>query len=206
MEDNVNKLEKINEHLDKSDNKMSALNDKISKIKYPIKNKTLTSAEKNELQNKIKELESQKKYPEKSEFKESEDDFDESGIHKYTHTKYDFNVFDREGLHKETKDKYNPNGFNINGLHKDTGTFLDKENYIRKDILKNINWLKDKDEFLKLYDEIIKNGECSINTKNGSISSNTFKFFLEDILSGNIRDNEVEDYIEGLNNIEKKIK
>ena len=35
----------------------------------------------------------------------------------------------------------------INGKHKDTGTFLDKENYIRKDILKNINWLNDKDEF-----------------------------------------------------------
>ena len=40
-------------------------------------------------------------------------------------------------------------------------TFLDKKNDIRKDISKNINWLKDKDEFLKLYDEIIKNGEFS---------------------------------------------
>ena len=26
---------------------------------------------------------------------------------------------------------------------------------------KKINWLKDKDKFLKLYDEIIKNGEFS---------------------------------------------
>ena len=40
-------------------------------------------------------------------------------------------------------------------------TFLDKKNDIRKDISKNINWLKDKDEFLKLYNEIIKNGEFS---------------------------------------------
>ena len=62
-----------------------------------------------------------------------------------------------------------------------------------------------KDEFLKLYDEIIKNGEFSINTKNGPISSNTFKIFLEDILSGKIKDNEAEDYIEGINNIEEKL-
>ena len=39
---------------------MNVLNDKISKIKYTIKNKTLTSAKKDELQNKIKESESQK--------------------------------------------------------------------------------------------------------------------------------------------------
>ena len=32
--------------------------------------------------------------------------------------------------------------------------FLNKE---------NINWLKNKDEFLKLYNEIIKNGEFSEN-------------------------------------------
>ena len=70
---------------------------------------------------------------------------------------------------------------------------------------KNINWLKDKDEFLKLYDEIIKNGEFSVNTKNKSISSNMFKTFLEDILSGNIKDNKAEDYIERINDIEKKL-
>ena len=42
------------------DNKINTLNDEIFKIKYAIKNKNLTSAEKNELQNKIKELETQK--------------------------------------------------------------------------------------------------------------------------------------------------
>ena len=47
-EDNINKLEKANEYLDKFDNKISTLNDEISKIKYAIKNKTLTNAEKNE--------------------------------------------------------------------------------------------------------------------------------------------------------------
>ena len=82
---------------------------------------------------------------------------------------------------------------------------MNKEKNIRKDISKNINWLKDRDEFLKLYDEIIKNGKFSVNTKNESISSKTFKFFLEDILSGNIKDNEVEDYTEDINNIEKNL-
>ena len=56
MEDNINKLEKINQYLDKFSNKINVLNDKISKIKYTIKNKTLAIAEKDELQNKIKEL------------------------------------------------------------------------------------------------------------------------------------------------------
>ena len=58
MEDNINKLQKINEYLDKFDNKINVLNDKIFKIKYTIKNKTLAIAEKDKLQNKIKELES----------------------------------------------------------------------------------------------------------------------------------------------------
>ena len=42
------------------DNKINTLNDEIFKRKYAIKNNNLTSAEKNELQNKIKELEIQK--------------------------------------------------------------------------------------------------------------------------------------------------
>ena len=32
-----------------------------------------------------------------------------------------------------------------------------------------------------------------------------FKYFLEDTLSGNIKDNKVEDYIEGINDIEKEL-
>ena len=56
MENNINKLEKINEYLDKFDNKIKVLNYKISKIKYTVKNKTLTSAEKDELQCKIKKI------------------------------------------------------------------------------------------------------------------------------------------------------
>ena len=65
-------------------------------------------------------------------------------------------------------------------------TFLEKEKNIRKDILKNISWLKDRDEFLQLYDEIIKNGEFSVDTKNESITSGMFKKILEDMLSENI--------------------
>ena len=56
--------------------------------------------------------------------------------------------------------------------------FFNKENNIRKDIFKNIKWFNDKDEFLKLYDKIIKNGEFSVNTKDESISLNIFKNFF----------------------------
>ena len=118
---------------------------------------------------------------------------------------YDPNGFDINGKHKETKDKYDPNGFDINGKHKDTGTFLDKKNDIRKDISKNINWLKDKDEFLNLFDEIIKNGEFSEKIKKKSISSKLFKDFLEDIVNGKINDNKIKNYIKKTNNIEKDL-
>ena len=156
-----------------------------------------------------------KKYPEKlkifeevknTEFKEEEPEepkkyynyFDENDINKFTNTKYDpkgFDKeginkegFDKEGLHKDTKNKYDPNGFDIYGKHKDTNTFLNKEKNIRKDILENINWLNDKDGFLKLYEKIIKNEEFKVNTeKNNYISSNLFKDFLEDILRGNMK-------------------
>ena len=70
---------------------------------------------------------------------------------------------------------------------------------------KNINWLKDKDEFLKLYDEIIKNGEFSKKIGRKSISSKLFKDFLEDILNGKINDNKIENYIKKINDIEKDL-
>ena len=89
--------------------------------------------------------------------------FDKDGKHKYTNTKYNFAGFDKEGfnkygfdkngLHKDTKNKYDLNGFDKNGLHKDTNTFLDKEKNIRKDILRNIKWLEDRDKCSDLYDE-----------------------------------------------------
>ena len=94
--------------------------------------------------------------------KDTDDIYDPNGFgiyytHKDTDDIYDPNGFDINGRHKNTKNKYDPNGFDINGKHRDTSSFLNKENDIRKDISKNINWLKDKGEFLKLYDKIIKN-------------------------------------------------
>ena len=57
--DNFNK--ESNDYLDIFDNKISKLNNKIFKVKDTIQNnKDLTNAEKNELQNKIKELAGQK--------------------------------------------------------------------------------------------------------------------------------------------------
>ena len=41
--------------------------------------------------------------------------------------------------------------------------------------------------------------------KKKSISSNAFKDFLEDILNGKINDNEIENYIEKINDIEKDL-
>ena len=77
----------------------------------------------------------------------------------------------------------------INGINKDTGTFLNRENLVRDDISYNINWLKNKDKFLKLYDEIIKNEEFAETANKKVISSKIFKDFAEDILNGNIKNN-----------------
>ena len=121
--------------------------------------------------------------------------FDIYYIHKNTDDIYDPNGFDINGKYKDTKNKYDPNDFDINGKHKDIGTFLDKKNDIRKDISKNINWLKDKDEFLKLYNNIIKNGESSEKINKKVISSEIFKAFMDDILNGKINDNKIEKYV-----------
>ena len=98
--------------------------------------------------------------------KDTKNKYDPNGFdiyytHKDTDDIYDPNGFDVNGKHKDAKNKYDSNGFDINGRHKDTDTFLDKKNVIREDVSKNINWLKNKGEFLKLYDEIIKNGDFS---------------------------------------------
>ena len=58
---------------------------------------------------------------------------------------------------------------------------------------------------MKLYDEVIKNGEFSEKFLKKSISSKAFKDVLEDILNGKINDNEIENYIEKINDIEKDL-
>ena len=192
------------------------------KIKYP---------EKLKIYEKVKNTEFKVEPEEPVKYNFDKKGFDESGINEYTGTKYNFEgfdkegfdkegfdkerfdkesfdkeSFDKEGLHKDIKNKYDPNGFDKYGKHKDTNTFLNKEKNIRKDILENINWLNDKDEFLILYYKIIKNGQFIINTrKNDYISSNLFKEFLEDILSGKIKYNDVEDYEEGIDFIKKDL-
>ena len=93
------------------------------------------------------------------------------------------------GINKDTKTKYDLDGYDINDINKDTGTFLNRKNLVRDYISYNINWLKNKDEFLKLYDEIIKNGEFTETANKKIISSKIFKDFAEDILNGNIKNN-----------------
>ena len=145
---------------------------------------------------------------EESDFEES--DFEESeefrkfyeglkkkyNIDKDTKTKYNSNGFDKDGKHKDTKTKYDPNGFDRDGKHKDTGIFLNK---------KNINWLKNKDEFLKLYNEIIKNGEFIENINKKNISSYEFKKVIENILNGKVDDNKMIKKIKTINKIENDL-
>ena len=144
---------------------MNMLMQYIFKKKYP---------EKYEIFEKVKNTVFKEELEETEKYNFDKEGFDEGGLHKDTGTKYNFEGFDKEGfdkegfdkesLHKDTKNKYDPNDFDKYGKHKDTNTFSNKEKNIRKDILENINWLNDKDEFLKLYKKIIKNREFKVNT------------------------------------------
>ena len=115
--------------------------------------------------------------------------FNIKGIHKYTKNKYDSLGFDINGINKDTKNKYDPDRYDINGINKDTGTFLNRGNLATDDICYNINWLKNEDDFLELYDKIIKNGEFTETVNKKVISSKIFKDFAEDVLNGNFKNN-----------------
>ena len=56
-------------------------------------------------------------------------------------------------------------------------------------MLNDLNWLENKDEFLKLYDKIIKEEEFTKTINKKVISSKIFKDFIEDMLSGKINNN-----------------
>ena len=195
LKEKLNVLEKEKKELE---TKMNNVNNQLSHA-VNVKKKP----EKLKIYEKVKNTEFKVENEETEKNNFDKEGFDEGGLHKDTGTKYNFEGFD---IHKDTKNKYDPNGFDKEGLHKDTNTFLNKEKNIRKDILENINWLNDKDEFLKLYNKIIKNGEFRVNTeKNEHISSYLFKEFLEDILSGKIKYNNVGDYEKDINDIEKDL-
>ena len=53
----------------------------------------------------------------------------------------------------------------------------------------DLNWLENKDEFLKLYKKIIKEEEFTGTVNKKVISSKIFKDFIEDILTGKINNN-----------------
>ena len=53
----------------------------------------------------------------------------------------------------------------------------------------DLNWLENKDEFLKLYNKIIKEEEFTGTVNKKVISSKIFKDFIEDILTGKINNN-----------------
>ena len=69
-----------------------------------------------------------------------------------------------------------------------------------------LHWLENRNEFLKLYDEIIKNGEFTGTANKNVISSKIFKDFVEDILIGYIIGyNNKEKYKKRLSNVEKDL-
>ena len=67
----------------------------------------------------------------------------------------------------------------MKGIHKDTKNFFNKEKFIRKDLFNGLNWLENKDEFLKLHDKIIKEKEFTETVNKKVISSKIFKDFIE---------------------------
>ena len=71
---------------------------------------------------------------------------------------------------------------------------------------KNINWLKDKNDFSKLYNEIIKNEKFTETVNKKVISSKIFRDFVEDILNGKINNNnKKEKYKKGFDDVEKNL-
>ena len=72
-----------------------------------------------------------------SEFKEDynfdKEGFDESGINKYTGTKYNFNGFDKEGFDESGINKYTGTKYNFNGFDKEG---FDKYNFDKKGLNK----------------------------------------------------------------------
>ena len=122
-EDRDNFDKKSNDYLDIFDNKISTLNDKISKIKDTIKNnKILTNAERNELQNKIKELTTQQ---------DSVNNEHRRAVDKILNLKkekkeYEALIKDLEKIYYSTseEEKYDSYGFDKYGIHKDTRRYL----------------------------------------------------------------------------------
>ena len=58
---------------------------------------------------------------------------------------------------------------------------------------KNIDWLKNRYEFLELYNKIIENGEFTVTANKKVISSEIFKDFVEDILNRKINNNNTKE-------------
>ena len=72
--------------------------------------------------------------------------------------------------------------------------------------LNDLNWLENKDEFLKLFDKIIKEEEFTGTVNKKVILSKIFNDFIGDILSGNINDNNKKEiYKKKLDDVENNL-
>ena len=118
--------------------------------------------------------------------------FNIDGNYQYNNDKYNFEGFDRNCKHKDSGIIYDPNDFDIDGIHRYTDTFFDEKN--------------DENYRIKLYDEIIKKGKFTGTVNKKVISSKVLKDFAEDILIGNIKNNNAEEkYKEKIRNVEKDL-
>ena len=72
--------------------------------------------------------------------------------------------------------------------------------------LNDLNWLENKDAFLKLFDKIIKEEEFTGTVNKKVILSKIFNDFIGDILSGNINDNNKKEiYKKKLDDVENNL-
>ena len=72
--------------------------------------------------------------------------------------------------------------------------------------LNDLNWFENKDEFLKLFDKIIKEEEFTGTVNKKVILSKIFNDFIGDILSRNINDNNKKEiYKKKLDDVENNL-
>ena len=164
LEEYSNELDKLYSLDNTNSQKTIKAIEEINKGKKELEQKIdIVEKSKNSINNEyLRLLNYYKKYKKKSKKSESEESESEVSESESESEESDYleseeiKKFNEELMKKynidDTKTTYDSNGFDKDGKHKNTGIFLNK---------KNINWLKDEDEFLKLYNEIIKNGEFS---------------------------------------------
>ena len=127
------------------------------------------------------------------------DGFDKHDIHRDTDNEYDLSGFNMHIIHKDTSDIYNPDGFDVYGIRKDTNDKYDSDGFdvfgrhkdtgLTKKDYKTIDWLPNKNDLIKVYNELSKEKSFTGTASGAVISSNVIKDFAKDIIDGKINNN-----------------